>query len=930
VDSEHLDEQGILDWLEGALPRARLGAMLAHVDRCDPCRELTAAVMHATVAPSSEGPTPTAAPAGGPVQAGTLLGERFELLEPVGAGAMGIVWRARDRTIDQDVALKLLPADRAQDAGYLARFRDELLLARAISHPNVCRLHDLVEADGRWFLTMELIEGAPLSVVTQGGLDDVTRAQALLRQIAAGVAAAHAAGVVHRDLKPSNIMVTREDRAVVLDFGIARRDGDGGRTEAGVLVGTPRYMAPEQSKTSKVDARADVYALGLIGCELLTGTVPLDRGDLVPTLVARGQEDPPSVRRLAPQAPPRLAKILDACLRRDPEARPADGAAVLALLEGRAELATQSRPWPLVVVAVAVLGLTVAAWALWPDEVLPPPPPIALGAFEAADPADAWLTKALPALVAEELQDGWGLDLRQAPSEPPAQDPLVAQVRRSGVGIEVAAVVHYGSRAAELSGSTPRELGLAVAGWLADEHPRASLRPTPADLKSTGCALPLTWRRLQRTRRAHALEEGERAAALAKVGACGVDPLEPESDPSGDGLARVEHAEVLLATGDVDRSIAKLEALAREGPERGLALRALAGLEAGYIDGWLSRAPAPERGLRHAEEAVQSAPHDVGALAVRALAKALVADHDGAEQDAAVALRWAERPPDAAILALVTSAAMQANWDDAAAAGRRLLETDRADRDAEALALLGGIDLARGAFERGHARITEAAQRYETRGEPGMAAETWLLLSWGHELLGEHAAAVSALDRAAAADPTYGERGGEVELARRMVELQAAADRGEAREPLLGWYRERVVGIPLDPPDVAAMRHLELYAAWQDRNLEEVSAIHREITLGTYVETWISFPAAEAAEQAGDLVAAETHYRALVDDPYSWEEPILEARARLGLGRVLAALGRQQEAGAELERFVAAWDQAPTDAPELKEARRLLTALPRP
>ncbi len=921
MDSEHLDEQGILDWLEGALPDERLQGMLAHVDGCDPCRELTAAVLHATHAPSSSGPAPTAAPTGGPVQAGTLLGDRFELLEPLGAGAMGIVWRARDRTIDQDVALKLLPADRAQDPGYLARFRDELLLAREISHPNVCRLHDLVQSDGRWFLTMELIEGAPLSVVAQGGLDDVSRAQGLLRQIAAGVAAAHAAGVVHRDLKPSNVMVTGDDRAVVLDFGIARRHGDGGRTEAGVLVGTPRYMAPEQSQTSKVDARADVYALGLIGCELLTGTVPLDRGEMVPTLVARRQEDPPSIRRLSPEAPPRLAKILDACLRRDPDARPADGGAVLALLEGRAELASPPRRWPLAV-ALAVVGLVLGAWALWPADVLEPAPPIALGAFEAADSADAWLADALPALVAEELQDGWGLDLRPAPPESPA--PLSAQVRRSGVGIEVAAVVRHGSREAELWGSTPGVLGREGAMWGGYEHPGASLRPTAADLRETGCALPLTWRRLQRVRRAHALEEDERGVALAAVGACGVDPLEPESDPSGDGLARLEHAEVLLASGDVDRSIARLEAMAREGPERGLALRALAGLEAGYIDGWLSRAPAPERGLRHAEAAVQAAPHDVGALAVRALAKALVADHAGAEEDAAVALRWAERPPDAAILALVTSAAMQTRWDDAAAAGRRLLETDRADRDAEALALLGGIDLARGAFERGHARITDAAKAYEARDEPEMAAETWLLLSWGHELLGEDEAAIAALDRVVAADPSYGERGAEVELARRMVEQHAAAE----PEPLLPWYRERMAETQPDAPELAAMRHLELYAAWQDRNLPEVSAIHRQITLGTYIEIWVAFPAGEAAEQAGDLGAAETHYRALVDDPYSWEEPILVARARLGLARVLAALGRTDEARAELQAFLAAWDQAPPDAPELGQARQSLAGLP--
>ncbi len=926
IDSAHLGEQEILDWLEGALVEERLAATLAHVDRCDPCRELCAAVMHSTGPAASSGPTPTDAPSGGPVGAGSLLGDRFELLEPLGSGAMGVVWRARDQTVDEDVALKLLPDDRARDAAYLARFRDELVLARAISHPNVCRLHDLVQADGRWFLTMELVEGAPLSVVAGRGLEDTGRVEHLLRQIAAGMAAAHRAGVVHRDLKPSNVVVTRDDRAVVLDFGIARREGDGGRTEAGVLVGTPRYMAPEQGETSKVDARADVYALGLIGCELLSGTVPLDRGELVPTLVARRQEDPPSVRRLSPRAPDRLARILDACLRRDPAHRPADGAAVLALLEGTAEL---ERPSLLTRGRLLVVGLVVVALALgfgrWRGGSGEPAAPIRLGAFEAQEADEGWLAKALPGFVAEELRDGWGVDVR-SPSD--SQDPTDAAL--TGVAWKdddgFGATLHHGDRRGELRADTARGLGLAVATWLTEERPTASLRPTRDDVKKEGCANSTAWRHHRRARRAVALDDYDRAEALAELADCGVDPTEPIARSDGDALARVEQAADLMARGEVDSGVARLEALAREGRERGVALRRLAAFELGYADGWVSRAPAPERGLRHAQQAVDACPHDLGSLGLRALARALAGDHEGADEDAAQALRWSSPPEEAAILALVTSAAMQSRWDDAAAAGRRVLETEGRGLRAEALTLLGGIDLARGAFERGQGRITEAAERFEALEEPDRAAETWLFLSWSHELLGQLPAALDALDRAVAADPEFDEAGRELQLARRGIEARQGGRASSGS--LLQWYREHLRSSPADPSELPRLAHLELYAAWQDGDLEAVATLHRQISLGTWVQTWAAFPAAEAAEQAGDLLAAEAHYRSLVDDPYSWEEPILVARARLGLGRLLSQLGRSAEARAELEAFVAAWDQAPPDAPELQQARRLLTGLP--
>ncbi len=926
----HLEEQVVLDCLTGRLDDEARRVMLAHVDRCDGCRELGAAARRGTGGPAGAVPAATG-PASARPGAGAVLADRYELLEALGAGAMGTVWRARDRSLGSDVALKLLPEERSRDEEFLARFRDELLLARRISHPNVCRLHDLGRAADRWYLTMEVVEGTPLSAVAVGGAMEPGRVQSLLEQIAAGLTAAHRAGVVHRDLKPSNVIVTPDERAVILDFGIARREGDGGRTEAGVVVGTPRYMAPEQAETSRVDARADVYALGLIGCELLTGAVPLDRGEVIPTLVARRQEEPPSVASLAPGVPAPLARVLDACLRRDPDLRPADGAAVLALLEGRAEVEPLPRrglrAW-LLLAGIAALGLL-----LW-RPLGAPPEPLVLGGFEAARPDESWLAAALPGLVSEELRDGWGLVADHAEVD----GALTGTVRRAGGGQGLVAEVRRGRREVELRASDPRSLGLAVARWLVEGRPRSAVGPSRAELERVGCDSPEAWRHYRRGRRAAALEQYDRAVALAEASVeegpeCAQASLllRALSDDErweqafagltelavDDPVLQVEAASRLVRSGAVERGVARLEALGREGPDRSLALRRLAALESGYVDGWLSRAPAPERGLRHAEQAVEAAPQDTGALALRGLARALAGDHAGAESDAATALAWASEPPESAILALLTSAATQARWDDAAAAGRRLLEAGDGQR-AEALTLLAGVDLARGAFERGQGRIAEAAERYAERDEPELASQTWLFLSWTHELLDEEDGARAALDRARAADPAAAGPGSEIELASRVVA-------GEG--PLLAWHRARVAEAGPGASEATEALHLELYAAWRDRDWGQVRQIHRAITLSGYVETWAAFPAAEAAQQAGDLETAAALFRALVEDPWSWDEGILVARARLELGRALVGLGRPDEARAALEAFVASWDEAPPDAPELRQARQLLAGL---
>ena len=218
-----------------------------------------------------ERPTPTGA---GDTTSlvGKLISKRYRILEHVGEGGMGAVYRARDTVLDAEVALKRLHPDVADDRDKVAFFRNEVRIARRITHPNVCRLHDLDDGPDGCFITMEYVDGESLASRLRSGSLPHLEAMRILRAVAAGLAAAHAAGVIHRDLKPSNILLA-DERVVIADFGIA---SEGVLLASGPqsVAGTVGYMAPEQARGEPLDARADVYAFGVLACVLLTGARP--------------------------------------------------------------------------------------------------------------------------------------------------------------------------------------------------------------------------------------------------------------------------------------------------------------------------------------------------------------------------------------------------------------------------------------------------------------------------------------------------------------------------------------------------------------------------------------------------------------------------------------------------------------------------------
>jgi len=255
---------------------------------------------------------------------GRVLGQRYEIVRPLGKGGMGMVFEARDRVLDETVALKVLRTDVVSTPELARRFRQEIKLARRVRHKNVCGIHEYGEDGSLHFIVMDLVEGTDLrrEVQRRGPLPTREACDVALR-IAEGLAAIHEEGIVHRDMKTANIMIDRNGSVRLMDFGIAKatQDAGTGLTATGVIVGTPEYMSPEQARGAAIDPRSDIYALGIILYEILTGDVPF-RGDTpISTILKQIQEQPPLHGAAAARIPHELRPILARALEKDPEAR---------------------------------------------------------------------------------------------------------------------------------------------------------------------------------------------------------------------------------------------------------------------------------------------------------------------------------------------------------------------------------------------------------------------------------------------------------------------------------------------------------------------------------------------------------------------------------------------------------------------------------
>lgn len=262
---------------------------------------------------------------------GRVFGGRYEVIEELGEGGMGIVYKVFDRKIEDRVALKVLAPEIAGDEKTIERFRNELKLARNISHRNVCRMYDLSEEEKTPFITMEFVPGENLkNLIKRIGQLSKTKALSIAKQICEGLAEAHRLGVVHRDLKPQNIMVDGEGNARIMDFGIARSIRTKSITETGVIIGTPEYMSPEQVEGVGVDHRTDLYSLGVILFEMLTGQVPFQGETPLSVILKHRTEQPPDPHKVDDQIPEVISRLILKCLEKDKNKRYETADALLA------------------------------------------------------------------------------------------------------------------------------------------------------------------------------------------------------------------------------------------------------------------------------------------------------------------------------------------------------------------------------------------------------------------------------------------------------------------------------------------------------------------------------------------------------------------------------------------------------------------------
>jgi tetratricopeptide (TPR) repeat protein/predicted Ser/Thr protein kinase len=353
---------------------------------------------------------------------GSVLGQRYEILQVLGQGGMGAVYKARDREVDRTVALKVIRPDLAGNSSIIDRFKQELVLSHQVTHKNVVRIYDIGEADGVKFITMEYIEGKDLrTLILEKKAFPQGEAVETMVQICRALEATHAVGVIHRDLKPQNIMRDDQGRVVLMDFGLARTiDSTDGMTQTGAVVGTMEYMSPEQGLGKALDERSDLYAAGLIFYELLTGKMPYKADSALASLLKRTQERAVPVSQHDASIPRSLSNVVAKCLEPNVEHRYQKITDVLAELEawqGKSAAATlgfeasvgpwgRTIPWPAIGIGAAVLVLVVAGYLLrdkFRSEKVPIGPQVSLAILPlrnaSGDASLDWMGKSLAEML---------------------------------------------------------------------------------------------------------------------------------------------------------------------------------------------------------------------------------------------------------------------------------------------------------------------------------------------------------------------------------------------------------------------------------------------------------------------------------------------------------------------------------------------------
>nr|HEX4313397.1 serine/threonine-protein kinase [Kofleriaceae bacterium] len=894
---------------------------------------------------------------------GTLVAGRYRVLELVGEGGMGVVYRARDITLDADVALKRLHEDVAHDAERLAFFRNEVRVARRVTHPNVCRLHDLAEDGerGGWFVTMEYVAGESLaSRIARGGdawtLDDKLR---VLRGIATGLAAAHDAGVVHRDLKPANVLLGG-DRVVVCDFGIA---GDRAALASGPqhVAGTDGYMAPEQARGAAVDARADVYAFGVVAAEVM------------------GCRDVEAVRGGAAHVEPEaLGELVVRCLAVDATTRPIDGRAIarelgdIARASGAIEPGDSAYVVPatrrrsprhgrrlalgLAVAAALAGGATIAVVAAGGRGDDAGAGAIALAPIDVSQLPDdeRWLGDAIAHLIVAELDDAYEITGTWTPDGAAAPaGALALRLARTPAG-----ELHLIGPGIDVLGGS-HEVAVAAAHALAGDA-----GPSSPELVAAGTTDVEAWRQWRRAQRDALLQRWSAVVsrtddALRRDPTFALGAVESAfAFDRGDsrGVGGLADAQRLVDAKRIGtpwrealagaRLIVRGDFAAAHDAIAGLAAEPLSHRDRAYLDArWAfaiyfsgehaAALPALEslvdrdrdepaapklladyyvhsdeptaaaHALADATRAVALAPDDVGARVDLAIAYALAGRIAGAR---AIDRELAAAPPDDKRDARDRLFTLHVVLGDLAAAetdARRELAGTRMQRS-DGLRHVALVDLYWGRFDAGLSGLDASAASKAALGFDDGAALDRLQAGRQAMRLGRRADAVASFGAAASKRSSW-------QALAAVYEALARGDRTRARA--------LVAAVATGTPRATA----ELAIAVDAGDDAVIVAAHARLQAVSTSIVYL-YDLALALERLGRHDEAVAAFERLAHHPQAWTEPIAATLAWYRLGLARAASGDAAGARAAFTEVVRRWGAATAPVPELADARARLRA----